>query len=140
MTLKEYLLLWGHSKSTFVEEGRGHWKANKSKQGEGGHNMCVRSDFFKKMVRFSKLSFIVILQFFLLIIMAAWNIKPLWKIIIFSPVNEWRAIAFPSAHKITVGYVKNIYFLRLTLFGAPNENFAFETRCKADTGTKKPFS
>ena len=32
-----------------------------------------------------------------------------WKIIIFSPVNEWRTIAFAS-HKITnVGYVKNIF-------------------------------
>ena len=29
---------------------------------------------------------------------------------IFSPVNEWRVIAFASPHKITsVGYVKNIY-------------------------------
>ena len=31
--------------------------------------------FFKKILRFSKWSFIVILQFFLLIIMAVWNIK-----------------------------------------------------------------
>ena len=30
--------------------------------------------------------------------------------------------------------------IRQTLFGAPNENFAFETRCIADVGTKKPFS
>ena len=38
---------------------------------------------------------------------------------IFSPVNEWRAIAFASPHKITnVGYVQNVYFLRWTLFGA----------------------
>ena len=29
---------------------------------------------------------------------------------IFSPVNEWRVIAFASPHNITsVGYVKNIY-------------------------------
>ena len=30
--------VWGHSKSTFVEEGRGvgHWKANKNEQGEWG--------------------------------------------------------------------------------------------------------
>ena len=36
---------------------------------------CVRSLFLKQMLTFSKLSFIVILQFFLLIIMAVWNIK-----------------------------------------------------------------
>ena len=41
----------------------------------------------------------VILQFFLLIIMA-----------VFSPVNEWSAIAFARLNKITnVGYIKNIY-------------------------------
>ena len=34
------------------------------------------------------------------------------------------------AQDTNVGYVKNINFLRRTLFGAPNENFAFETRCK----------
>ena len=67
--------------------------------------------------------------------------KPSWKIIIFSPVNEWRAIVFSSPHKITnAGYGKIVYFLRRTLFGSSNENFAFETRCKADTGTIKPFS
>ena len=36
---------------------------------------CVYVRFFKKMFRFSKWSFIVTLQFFLLIIMAVWNIK-----------------------------------------------------------------
>ena len=68
-------LIGGHSKSKFVEEGRGgdHWKANKSKQGEeGSQHMCTFA-FFKKMLRFSKWSFIVILQFFLLIIMGVWN-------------------------------------------------------------------
>ena len=66
--------------------------------------------------------------------------KP-WKIIIIRPVNEWRAITFAIPHKITnVGYINNIYFLRWTLFGTPNENFAFQTRCKLDTRTKKPFS
>ena len=49
---------------------------NKNEQGEEGRrpSMCVRS-YFKKMLRFSKWSFIVILQFFLLIIIAVWNIK-----------------------------------------------------------------
>ena len=56
---------------------------------------------------------------------------------IFSPVNEWRAIAFASPHKITPMWVilKIFIFLRRTFFGAPNENFTFETRCKAGTGT-----
>ena len=56
-----------------VEEGKagkwgngGHWKVNKNEQGEGDPSMCVRSLFKKKiMLRFSKWSFIVILQFFL---------------------------------------------------------------------------
>ena len=54
--------LSGHSKSTFVEEGK------------GGGSLRVRS-FLKKMLRFSKWSFIVILEFFLLIVMAVWNIQ-----------------------------------------------------------------
>ena len=65
-----------HSKSTFVEERRvvGHWKANENEKGEGVLT-CMSVCFFKKMLRFSKWSFITILQFFLLIIMAVWNIK-----------------------------------------------------------------
>ena len=65
-----------HWKSTFVEEGRvvGHWKANENEKGEGVLT-CMSVCFFKKMLRFSKWSFITILQFFLLIIMAVWNIK-----------------------------------------------------------------
>ena len=38
-----------------------------------------------------------------------------------------------------VDYVKNINFLRRTLFGAPNENFAFETRCKLCLSTVHYF-
>ena len=72
-------MLRGHSKSTFVEEGSegGNWKANKNEQEEGqGVLACVYVCFFKKkMLRLSKWSFIVILHFFLLIIMAVWNIK-----------------------------------------------------------------
>ena len=60
--------LGGHSKSMFVEEKR--TKTNM----RGRLSLCIRS-LLKKMLRFSKWSFIVILQFFLLIIMAAWNIK-----------------------------------------------------------------
>ena len=72
-------MLRDHSK-TFAEEERGggrrHWKANKNEQGEEGGrpSMCVRS-LLKKMLRFSKWSSIIILQFFILIIMAVWNIK-----------------------------------------------------------------
>ena len=47
------------------------------------------------MLRFWKRSFLVFLQLFLLIIITVWN-KPSWRIIIFSPVNEWCAIAFVS--------------------------------------------
>ena len=54
--------------------GGSHWTANKKEQGEGVL-ACVYLRFLTKMVRFSKLSFIVILQFFLLIITAVWNIK-----------------------------------------------------------------
>ena len=48
--------------------GRDHWKTSKNEYGEGSPSICVRS-------RFSEWSFIVFLQFFLLIIMAIWNIK-----------------------------------------------------------------
>ena len=50
-----------------------HWKANRGRSGEV--LACVYFRFLKKMLRFSKSSFIVILQLFLLIIMAVWNIK-----------------------------------------------------------------
>ena len=66
--MKCSLIIWGHSESTFVEEGRGHWKANKNEQEEGeGPSMSVRSLFLKKCWDF-KTMFIGILQFFLLII------------------------------------------------------------------------
>ena len=60
----------------FKREQKRHWKANKNEQGEGV-TACVYLCFFqkKKMQRFSKWSFIVVLQFFLLIIMTVSNIK-----------------------------------------------------------------
>ena len=66
----------------FKREQKRHWKANKNEQGEGV-TACVYLCFLqkkqkknkKKMQRFSKWSFIVILQFFLLIIMTVSNIK-----------------------------------------------------------------
>ena len=67
----------GHSKSTFVEEGKGGEvieKQTKMNMGRGP-SMCVHSLFLKKMLRFSKWSFIDILQFFLLIVMTVLNIK-----------------------------------------------------------------
>ena len=68
----------GQSKSTLVEEGRQWLIENRIKTNKGkreGPSMCIRLLFKKKMLRFSKWSFIIILQFFLLIIMAVWNIK-----------------------------------------------------------------
>ena len=61
----------GHLKSTFIEEGRGRVieKQTKMNRGRRGSSICVRSLFLKKMLRFSKWSFVFILQFFLLIIM-----------------------------------------------------------------------
>ena len=106
--------LKGHSKSMFVEEYRvGGTLKNEQKQtgGWGRGLACVYVRFWKKNIK----SFMVILQFFLLIIMAVWNItqtimKGYNTIIIFSPVNEWSAIAFARLNKITnVGYIKNIY-------------------------------
>ena len=52
--------------------------------------------------------------------MAVSNIKQIImkddNIQIFSPVNEWCAIAFASPHKITnVGYIKNIYLQPLVV-------------------------
>ena len=51
-----------------------HWKVNKDKRG-GRVLACVYVRFLKKMLRFSKLSFIVILEFLLLIMKTVWNIK-----------------------------------------------------------------
>ena len=66
----------GHSKSTFFErEGGGSWKSEQKPTGAGGPNICVRSLFLKQMLIFSKWSLIVILQVFLLIIIAVWNFK-----------------------------------------------------------------
>ena len=58
-----YILIRGHSKSTFVERGEEDVLA------------CVYVRFLKKMLTFSKWSLIVILKFILLIIIAVWNIK-----------------------------------------------------------------
>ena len=63
----------GSFKKYVVERGEGVIeKRTKTSKGEGGGMVlaCVRSLFLKQMLTFSKLSFIVILQFFLLIIMA----------------------------------------------------------------------
>ena len=53
--------------------GKGGGRSLKSEQkrtgGGGRPSMCVRSLFLKKMLRFSKWSFVVIPQFFLLIVM-----------------------------------------------------------------------
>ena len=56
--------------------GGGSLKSKQKRSGGGGILACVYVPFFKKkMLRFSKWSFIVILQFFLLVIIAGWNIR-----------------------------------------------------------------
>ena len=65
----------GHSKSTFVEEGGNHWKANSNEQEEGRSWHVCTFAFLKKNTEIFKWSFIVIPQFLLLIIMSVWNIK-----------------------------------------------------------------
>ena len=103
-------------------------------EGWGVPSMCVCLTFFKKMLRFPKWSFIYSPVF-----PNDYNGSITYHL--FSPVNEWRAIAFTGPHKISnVGYVKGIYFLRQTLFGTPSGNFVFETWFKMDMGTKKPIS
>ena len=97
-----------------------HWKVNKNEQ--LGVLACVYVRFKKKMLRFSKWNVIAILQFFLLIIMAVWNIRQtiIKDYNIFSPVNEWHAITFTSPHKITIMWVvfidqHNIYLQPLVI-------------------------
>ena len=55
--------------------GGGSFKSEQNRTGGVSPSMCVRSLYLKKMLRFWKWSFIVILQFFLLIKKAVWNIK-----------------------------------------------------------------
>ena len=57
------------------EYGKGSLQSDQKRKGGGELLAFVYVHFFKKMPRFWKWSFIVILQFFLLIIMAVWNIK-----------------------------------------------------------------
>ena len=54
--------------------GRGRVIEKQTKTNRGRWGVLAFA-FLKKMLRFSKWSFIVILQFFLLLIMAVWNIK-----------------------------------------------------------------
>ena len=70
----------------FVEEGGSSLKSKQKGTGNRGPSTCVRSLFLEKMLRFSKWSFKVILQFFILIIMTVWNIKQ--TIMKFTPVNN----------------------------------------------------
>ena len=63
---------WGSFKKYVRWGGRGIEKRTKTNRGRGCTSMCVRS-LKKKMLRFWKWSFIIILQFFLLIITAVWN-------------------------------------------------------------------
>ena len=95
--------------------GGGLWKANKSEQGEGVL-ACVYVRFFKKNAEIFKMKFYSYSPVFPIDYNGSMKYKPPWKIIIFSPVNEWSAITFASTHKITnVGYVKNIYLQPLVV-------------------------
>ena len=86
-------------------------KSEQERSGGGGPSICVRSLFKKKNAEIFKVKFYSYSPFFLLIIMSVSNIKQtIKKNYNISPVNDWRAIAFTSPHKMTnVGYVKNIY-------------------------------
>ena len=115
-TLSLKNILRGHSKSRFVEEvGRGSLKSEQKRTGGGGPSMCVRSLLKKKCRDFQNE------VWYSPVFPIDYNgsmkyNKPPWKIIIFSPVNEWSAITFASTHKITnVGYVKNIYLQPLVV-------------------------
>ena len=85
----------GHSKSTFVEKGRGFIEKQIKTNSGRGVLACVYVRFLKKMLSFQNEVLTVILQFFLLIWQYGILNKPSWKIIL-SPVNEWRAVAFCS--------------------------------------------
>ena len=83
----------------------------------GGASMFVRSLLEKTMLRFSKWSFIVILQFFLLIITVVWNIK---QTIMRDYVQSCQWMAYDRFRQSTqdhhnVGYVKNIYLQPLVV-------------------------
>ena len=66
--IKKYVR-WGGEGVGVIE------KRTKTNRERRDPSMCVRSLFWKKVLRFSKWSFIVILQFFLLVIIAGWNIR-----------------------------------------------------------------
>ena len=106
-----------HNKGSFKSGRRGgeecHWKANKNKQGKGGPSMCVRSVFFLKMLGFSKWSFTVILQFFLLIIMAVRNIKQTIMEVYNIQSCQWMACDrfLRPTQDHNVDYVKNTHSL-----------------------------
>ena len=66
--------IWGHSRSTFVEERGGEVIEKRTKTNKGrGVLACVYDRFLKK--KCWDFQNWVILQFFLLIIIAVWNIK-----------------------------------------------------------------
>ena len=101
----------GIQKVSSLRRGRGILgKRVNTNRGKWGSSMCVHSRFFKKNAEILCWSFINILQFFLLIIMAVWNIK---QTIIFSPSNEWCAMTFVSQHKITMWIMLKIFIYNL---------------------------
>ena len=105
-------------KVRLLRRGRGVLeKRTKTNKGRGVL-ACVYVRFFKKkMLRFSKWSFIVILQFFLLIIMVIWNIKRTIMKDCDIQFCQWMACDRfrQSTQDHNVGYVKNIYLQPLVV-------------------------
>ena len=81
------------------------------------------------MLRFSKWSFIIVPQFFLLIVMAVWNIKQTTMKDYNIQSFQWMSCdRFRQPTKDHQYELCQKYFLRRTLFGAPNENFVLMYR------------
>ena len=118
----------GHSKVRPLRRGGGEVIEKRTKTNRArGVLSCVYVRFLKKkMLRFSKWSFIVLLQFFLLIIMAVWNIK---KKAIMEDYNEWRAITFGISTKQTLLLCTNgVHLIEIPLW-LLKRHVAFNQRC-----------
>ena len=107
-----------HSKSTFIEEKReGSLKSEQNWTWGGGVLACVYVRFLKKMLRFSKWPFILILQFFLLTIMTVWNVKQtVMKDYNIQSCQSMACDHFRQPHNLSnVGSVKNNYLQPLLI-------------------------
>ena len=107
-----------HLKRTYIEEKReGSLEANKNEHGkEGSWHVCTFV-FLKKILRFSKWPFILILQFFLLTIMTVWNVKQtVMKDYNIQSCQSMACDHFRQPHNLSnVGSVKNNYLQPLLI-------------------------